>query len=240
MAKWSRELIINNFYYLASQKGISLKEFEESAGEKAGYLARMKKSDIRISAEFFVKACDILSVSMDLVASTDLSSMPEQETFTYDFLKRLTGESSNKDWKQLLGKWEQKYNSEHDIFETNIPFEQLPEIFFEKPEDIPEEAPQGIILFNSLYNNNVCYKINAIYNLKINDQSYLALAETVYNNKTYKELYLVNEGTLKGIACTSGNQCLNNLLNELLQNIKQKLDPLSLNDIDIKLLNSIF
>ena len=89
-----------------------------------------EKGDATISAEFFVKACDVLNVSMDLIASTDLSSMPEQETFTYDFLKRLASESSNKDWKQLLGEWEQKYNSEHDAFETNIPFEQLPEVFF--------------------------------------------------------------------------------------------------------------
>ena len=34
----------------------------------------------------------------------------------------------------------------------------------------------------------------------------MALAETVYNNKIYEELYLVNEGSLKGIACTSDNQ----------------------------------
>ena len=42
----------------------------------------------------------------------------------------------------------------------------------------------------------------------------MALAETVYNNKIYEELYLVNEVTLKGIACTSDNQYLNNLLNK--------------------------
>ncbi len=43
MAQWSRELIIKHFYYLVNQKGISLNEFEESAGEKARYLACMKK-----------------------------------------------------------------------------------------------------------------------------------------------------------------------------------------------------
>lgn len=240
MAQWSRELIIKNLYYLAGQKGIPLKELEENAGEKAGYLARMKKSDIRISAEFFVKATNILGVNMDLIASTDLSSMSEQESFTYDFIEKLADESYGKEWKQLISNWELKFDSEHDMFESNIPFEQLPKVLFEKPEDVPKEAPQGIILFNSLYNNNVCYKINGIYNLEINDQSYLTLAETVYDNKIYKELYLVNDGTLKGIASTSDDQYLNNLLDSLLQNIKKKLNPLKLNENDIKLLNSIF
>ena len=104
-----------------------LKDFEEKAGEKAGYLARIKKSDVRISAEFFVKACDILNVSMDLIASTNLTEISEQEKFTYDFLKRLATESSSKDWKQILGEWKLEFNSEYDIFESNIPFEQLPE-----------------------------------------------------------------------------------------------------------------
>ena len=130
MVQWSRELIIKNIYYLTGKKGIQLKELEEKAGEKAGYLARMKKSDIRISAEFFVKVCDILNVSMDLIASKELDAISGQEKFIYEFIKRLSNESPTKDWKQLLGEWEQKYNSEHDAFETNIPFEQLPEVFF--------------------------------------------------------------------------------------------------------------
>ena len=240
MVQWSRELIIKNIYYLTGKKGMLLKDFEEKAGEKAGYLARIKKSDVRISAEFFVKACDILNVSMDLIASTNLTEISEQEKFTYDFLKRLATESSSKDWKQILGEWKLEFNSEYDVFESNIPFEQLPEIFFEKPDSIPEDTPQGLIVYKSLYNNDICYKINAIYNLQINNQSYLALVETVYNNKTYKELYLVNEGTLKGIASTSDNQYLNNLLDTLIQNIKKRINPLKLNDNDIKLLNSIF
>lgn len=240
MVQWSRELIIKNIYYLTGKKGIQLKELEEKAGEKAGYLARMKKSDIRISAEFFVKVCDILNVSMDLIASKELDAIPEQEKFIYEFIKRLSNESSTKDWKQLLGEWEQKYNSEHDVYESSIPFEQLPEVLFSKPDAICEDCPQGAIIFNSLFQDTLCNKINAIYSLKINDKSYLALVEPIYNEKVYKELYLVNEGALKGIAATSDNQYLNNLLDNLLHTIKKELNPLQLNENDFKLLNSIF
>ena len=76
--------------------------------------------------------------------------------------------------------------------------------------------------------------------LKIHDRSYLALVEPTYNEKAYKELYLVNEGVLKGIACTSDNLHLNNLLDDLQKTIKKRLNPLSLDAVDIKLLNSIF
>ena len=64
--------------------------------------------------------------------------------------------------------------------------------------------------------------------------------EPIYNEKAYKELYLVNEGVLKGIACTSDNQYLNNLLDNLLHIIRKELNPLQLNENDFKLLNSIF
>ena len=240
MVQWSRELIIKNIYYLTGKKGIQLKELEEKAGEKAGYLARMKKSDIRISAAFFVKVCDILNVSMDLIASKELDAISEQEKFTYEFIKRLVAESSTKDWKQLLGEWKLEFNSEHDVYESSIPFEQLPEVLFSKPEAICEDCPQGAIIFNSLFQDTLCNKINAIYSLKINDKSYLALVEPIYNEKAYKELYLVNEGVLKGIACTSNNLHLNNLLDDLQKTIKKRLNPLSLDAVDIKLLNSIF
>ena len=57
---------------------------------------------------------------------------------------------------------------------------------------------------------------------------------------THKELYLINEGILKGVACTSENQHLNNLLDKLHETIKKRLNPLSLDELDIKLLNSLF
>lgn len=43
MAKWSRELILDNISYIINKNGLAIKEAEIASGVSVGYIARMKK-----------------------------------------------------------------------------------------------------------------------------------------------------------------------------------------------------
>lgn len=79
MAKWSRELILDNISYIINKNGLAIKEAEIASGVSVGYIARMKKGSEKISAEFIVRFADYVNVSLDLLISEDLTQIQEQK-----------------------------------------------------------------------------------------------------------------------------------------------------------------
>lgn len=239
MAKWSRELILDNISYIINKNGLAIKEAEIASGVSVGYIARMKKGSEKISAEFIVRFADYVNVSLDLLISEDLTQIQEQKQFACNFLTKLLSSVAVKEWKEIAVDWSLSYNHEHDISVSSKDFESLPQPFFKEVENI--DSDYKTINYNSLYCPDKLYSsLSSIFTLKIDDKTYIALTQAIYEDKAEYELYMVTANTPKAICHTGDNPFISESLKSLYDAIKTKLNPLQLTVNDMQVLNSIF
>lgn len=239
MAKWSRELILDNISYIINKNGLAIKEAEIASGVSVGYIARMKKGSEKISAEFIVRFADYVNVSLDLLISEDLTQIQEQKQFACNFLTKLLSSVAVKEWKEIAVDWSLSYNHEHDVSVSSKDFQSLPQPFFKEVENI--DSDYKTINYNSLYCPDKLYSsLNSIFTLQIDNNLYIALAEIIYDHKSEYELYMVTENNMKGICHTGDNDYITESLKTLYDSIKVKLNPLTLTHHDMQVLDSIF
>ena len=239
MAKWSRKIILDNLSYLINKSGLPIKDVEINSGVSVGYIARMRKGSEKISAEFLVRSADYFNISLDLLISEDLTQIQEQKQFACSFLTKLLSSLPTKEWKEIAVDWSLSYNHEHDVSVSSKDFESLPQPFFKEVENI--DSDYKTINYNSLYCPDKLYSsLSSIFTLKIDDKTYIALTQAIYEDKAEYELYMVTANTPKAICHTGDNPFISESLKSLYDAIKTKLNPLQLTVNDMQVLNSIF
>lgn len=235
MAKWDRDILINNIYYLIGKNNLTIKDLELQAGVNIGYLARMKKGNEKISSEFLVKACDILNISIDVIISTNLTNITDKKLFAEDYINKLIINIDNHSWEKLLDAYELIREEQTDTIYGSLPADTLPPLFFKDKESNNGET---VKIFNSLYTHpDNIYGTNPIYKLPINETSYLAIVQYRTFIGLESDLYLINNNHLKGIYHSPNES--SDVLNYLYQEIEKRNNPTELNNDDISLLNSI-
>ena len=104
---YDKYIFINNVYKLASRQNLKIKDLETGCGVSLGYLSRLRQGEKNIApgADFLLAVSEKLSVSVDMLLTSDLSNATESESEMLLYLDKLIRETRSRKlaWQEDFG-----------------------------------------------------------------------------------------------------------------------------------------
>lgn len=95
MITFNKDVFFNNIYILLKKRNIKIGDFEEQCGVSTGYIARAKDGNTKPGIDFVVNAADVLGISVDTLATVDLSVASPTEQYLLCFFNKLIAETQS-------------------------------------------------------------------------------------------------------------------------------------------------
>ena len=104
---YDKYVFINNVYKLASRQNLKIKDLETGCGVSLGYLSRLRQGEKNIApgADFLLALSEKLSVSVDMLLTSDFSNATESESEMLLYIDKLIRETGSRklSWQEDFG-----------------------------------------------------------------------------------------------------------------------------------------
>lgn len=104
---YDKYVFINNVYKLANRKNLKIKDLETGCGVSLGYFSRLRQGEKNIApgADFLLAVSEMLSVSVDMLLTSDLSNATESESEMLLYIDKLIRETRSRklSWQEDFG-----------------------------------------------------------------------------------------------------------------------------------------
>ena len=104
---YDKNIFVNNVYALARQQDLKIKDLETGCGVSVGYLSRLRQGEKNIApgADFLLAVSERLSVSVDMLLTSEISEATESENEMLLYIDKLTRETRSRKlaWQEDFG-----------------------------------------------------------------------------------------------------------------------------------------
>jgi transcriptional regulator with XRE-family HTH domain len=207
--EFSKQLMLDNIYFLLKEFGKKISELETDAGVSPGYISRIsKEGNAKPGIEFIIKVANSLNISIDTLLNLNLTEMTPTERYLVSFIEKLTKDTLddkldwNRESKDRLNRAEPdiNMNSDHPLLSY--------ETFYEESEcEYPEEVSRVVFVSNTF---DCRTAINGdCFNLRLKNGSILYvmnISKSVYNMNDpaafAKEIWMYTPGAGANFLCS--------------------------------------
>ena len=183
--EFSKEIFMNNIYYLLKAKSMKVGEVEKSIGVSIGYLAKLKKdAGLRPGIDLVIKIAEKLQVSIDTLVGVDMEKLTGTEQYLLCFVEKLKTDTE----AEKLEWWRETASGLADVeIDRNgfpeHPFFTCEEFYEDRGGDYPDRVSEVVFVSNAFGPHTAIH--GDCYNLRMKNGARLFLADIV--KSTYRQ-----------------------------------------------------
>lgn len=177
--EFSKEIFMNNIYYLLKAKSMKVGEVEKAIGVSIGYLAKLKKdAGLRPGIDLVIKIAEKLEVSIDTLIGVDMEKLTGTEQYLLCFVEKLKTDTEAEKLE-----WWRETASQLAAVETDIngcpdhPFFSYEEFYEDRGGDYPDRVSEVVFVSNAFGPHTAIH--GDCYNLRMKNGARLFLADIV-------------------------------------------------------------